>query len=66
VITILISVNRQLRRRIPPSRGGGETCDGKVKDIYKSKELWRGPESIYRKEVVLALSGDKTANGEGR
>jgi hypothetical protein len=33
-------------------------CDGKVKDIYKSKELWRGPESIYRKEVVLALSGD--------
>jgi hypothetical protein len=34
-------------------------CDGKVKDIYKSKELWRGPESIYRKEVVLALSGDK-------
>jgi hypothetical protein len=36
-----------------------EQCDGKVKDIYKSKELWRGPESIYRKEVVLALSGDK-------
>jgi hypothetical protein len=36
-----------------------ELCDGKVKDIYKSKELWRGPESIYRKEVVLALSGDK-------
>jgi hypothetical protein len=35
-------------------------CDGKVKDIYKSKELWRGPESIYRKEVVLALSGDKS------
>jgi hypothetical protein len=34
-------------------------CDGKVKDIYMSKELWRGPESIYRKEVVLALSGDK-------
>jgi hypothetical protein len=33
-------------------------CDGKVKDIYKSKELWRGPESIYRKEGVLALSGD--------
>jgi short-subunit dehydrogenase len=31
-----------------------------VKDIYKSKELWRGPESIYRKEGVLALSGDKT------
>jgi hypothetical protein len=37
----------------------GQICDGKVKDIYKSKELWRGPESIYRKEVVLALSGDK-------
>ena len=36
-----------------------QRCDGKVKDIYKSKELWRGPESIYRKEVVLALSGDK-------
>jgi len=33
-------------------------CHGKVKDIYKSKELWRGPESIYRKEGVLALSGD--------
>ena len=33
-------------------------CDGKVKDIYKSKEIWRGPESIYRKEGVLALSGD--------
>jgi hypothetical protein len=33
-------------------------CDGKVKDIYKSKDLWRGPESIYRKEGVLALSGD--------
>jgi len=30
---------------------------GKVKDIYESKELWRGPESIYRKEGVLALSG---------
>jgi len=35
-----------------------EMCHGKVKDIYKSKELWRGPESIYRKEGVLALSGD--------
>ena len=34
-------------------------CHGKVKDIYKSKELWRGPESIYRKEGVLALSGDR-------
>ena len=34
-------------------------CDGKVKDIYESKELWRGPESIYRKEGVLALSGDR-------
>jgi len=33
-------------------------CDGKVKDIYESKELWRGPESIYRKEGVLALLGD--------
>jgi hypothetical protein len=33
-------------------------CHGKLKDIYKSKELWRGPESIYRKEGVLALSGD--------
>jgi hypothetical protein len=33
-------------------------CHGKVKDIYKSKELWRGPESIYRKERVLALSSD--------
>jgi hypothetical protein len=33
-------------------------CHGKVKDIYESKELWRGPESIYRKEGVLALSGD--------
>jgi len=31
---------------------------GKVKDIYMAKELWRGPESIYRKEGVLALSGD--------
>jgi hypothetical protein len=30
-------------------------------DIYKSKELWRGPESIYRKEGVLALSGDIAA-----
>jgi len=36
-----------------------QPCHGKVKDIYKSKELWRGPESIYRKEGVLALSGDK-------
>jgi hypothetical protein len=34
-------------------------CHGKVKDIYESKELWRGPESIYRKEGVLALSGDR-------
>jgi hypothetical protein len=33
-------------------------CHGKVKDIYGSKELWTGPESIYRKEGVLALSGD--------
>jgi len=33
-------------------------CHGKVKDIYESKELWRGPESIYRNEGVLALSGD--------
>jgi hypothetical protein len=33
-------------------------CHGKVKDIYESKELWRGPESIYRKEGVLAMSGD--------
>ena len=31
-----------------------------VMDIYESKELWRGPESIYRKEGVLALSGDNT------
>jgi hypothetical protein len=33
-------------------------CHGKVKDIYESKELWRDSESIYRKEGVLALSGN--------
>jgi hypothetical protein len=43
------------RRGYDPS---GPNCHGKVKDIYESKELWRSPESIYRKEGVLALSVD--------
>jgi hypothetical protein len=33
-------------------------CDGKVKDIYKSKELWRGPESIYTLEKGLCVAHD--------
>jgi hypothetical protein len=37
-----------------------DSCQGKVKDIYESKELLRGPESIYRKEGALALSGDNS------
>jgi hypothetical protein len=34
-------------------------CDGKVKDIYKSKELWRGPESIYTLKQGLCVAHDR-------
>jgi hypothetical protein len=33
-------------------------CHGKVKDIYKSKELWRGPESIYTLQQGLCVAHD--------
>jgi hypothetical protein len=46
---------------LPKLPGKAGSCHGKVKDIYESKELWRGPESIYRKEGVLALSGDRSS-----
>jgi hypothetical protein len=34
-------------------------CDGKVKDIYESKELWRGPESIYTLTQGLCVAHDR-------
>ena len=42
--------------QLPPS---GRVCDGKVKDIYKSKELWRGPESIYTLKHGLCVAHDR-------
>jgi hypothetical protein len=61
IIPRKVAKKKAAKSRFHVSDLSRSTCDGKVKDIYKSKELWRGPESIYRKEVVLALSGDSTA-----
>jgi hypothetical protein len=33
-----------------------DACHGKVKDIYKSKELWKGPESIYTLTQGLCIA----------
>jgi hypothetical protein len=33
-------------------------CHGKVMYIYKSKELWRGPESIYTLKQYLCVARD--------
>jgi hypothetical protein len=35
----------------------------KVKDIYKSKELWRGPESIYTLKHGQCVAHDKRYPG---
>ena len=45
---------KETRKRFLP----GRYCDGKVKDIYKSKELWRGPESIYTLKQGLCIAHD--------
>jgi hypothetical protein len=34
----------------------------KVKDIYKSKELWRGPDSIYARKHGQCVAHDKPLN----
>jgi hypothetical protein len=47
--------------RIAPQtsqRSEQDACHGKVKDIYKSKELWRGSESIYTLTRGLCVAHD--------